>query len=102
MSNTSTTKQVRTWRRLFPAWATHGVFRGMCAVEVRIVRDPDWGEYRCELWVDGVHRTNATYYADDTNDALLTGAAMLSDAVRQWLRDDTHARSAMSNATNVG
>jgi len=62
---TTTPTRDRAWRRLFPTYAEHGVTRTMCPVEVRIVRDVEWDEYRCELWTDGAHRFNADYHTDD-------------------------------------
>lgn len=98
---TSTKREGRTWRELFPTYAEHGVTRTMVPVSVRIVRDTEWNEYRCELWTDGAHRVNADFYTDDTGDALGTAAAMLRIAVQQHQRDATHARTSMLNAVNA-
>jgi len=80
---TSTKREGRTWRELFPTYAEHGVTRTMVPVSVRIVRDIEWNEYRCELWSDGAHLLHSDYYTEDTSDALTTAAAMLRIKAQQ-------------------
>ena len=50
------------------------------AVEVRVFRDAEWGEYRARLYIGGKLRPEADYHTDDRIDATTTALDMAARA----------------------
>lgn len=45
-----------------------------------VIWDAHWGEWRCEVWINGEHQEDADYHTDDRKDAYQTAAIMLETA----------------------
>ena len=51
--------------------------KGAHEMVAKIYRDPEFDEFQVELFCDGVHLKDATYYTDDKEDATATAHHML-------------------------
>lgn len=52
-------------------------------VKVSVHRDPEWREYRCRVYRDGIAYEPADYFTPDVEDALGTADAMLACEIQR-------------------